>query len=588
MRAMGRSFGYLAAVLMLAGCCTPSLRAAAVRQLKDESGKPILDYIVEAPANVAPSGTTDPARQVGVIFCSQEHGTPTGMDLYPVRESLKRLGLSDQFVLLAAHSQDPAGKMMPEDQAAFLKLLKWAEKNYPVNPRRVYMYGKGEGGKISGEFAVMHPDVVTAAISYSWGWWSMPSELEKPIDMESSAAEFDLVLGLRDLSHHVTTVRDTYERLRAKGYHTIYREFDDLGDRSYHPVSNDDAFSWATRLRNKNLPPSAQEMNLLKAFSGSNPPAPVSGYYSTLALVGGSAAGEVLQRLFVSTDASVRAAAAETCSHGIFGEATSAALGKLLADPAPQVRGAALRAIASYANWRSPAAQQVLIRRATDKSLDLDARLDAADGLGQAVRLQAAGVPQDPPMFRALVSLLREREKNEPLAAAAYIALAPVRPYMVGDAGETEFTPHGGWEKWLDKITTEQAGDGVYYRVCPPAGSTHAGGTPVDLFCAGGDLVAKNPAKAFQSTLKAAEAGYVPAQEVVGMMYAVGKGVQQDYHEAAKWFLTATEAGDLRAAANYMGAGRSGLYNLRGDADLGARWAKFLAANPEYSPVPGR
>ena len=39
-----------------------------------------------------PAGTTDPAKQVGVIFCSQEHGNPTGTDLYPVRESLKRLG----------------------------------------------------------------------------------------------------------------------------------------------------------------------------------------------------------------------------------------------------------------------------------------------------------------------------------------------------------------------------------------------------------------------------------------------------------------------------------------------------------------
>ena len=151
-------------------------------------------------------------------------------------------------------------------------------------------------------------------------------------------------------------------------------------------------------------------MNLLKAFSKSTPPAPVSGYYPALALVGGAPAGEVLQKLFVSSDAGVRAAAAETCNHGIFGEATTAALGKLLADPSPQVRNAALRALASYANWRSPAAQQVLIQRATDQSLDLDARLDAADGLAQAVKLQAAGVQQDPPMFRALVGLLSEEE----------------------------------------------------------------------------------------------------------------------------------------------------------------------------------
>jgi hypothetical protein len=28
--------------------------------------------------------------------------------------------------------------------------------------------------------------------------------------------------------------------------------------------------------------------------------------------------------------------------------------------------------------------------------------------------------------------------------------------------------------------------------------------------------------------------------------------------------------------------------NLRTDPELSARWSKFLAAHPEYSPVPGR
>jgi TPR repeat protein len=226
-----------------------------------------------------------------------------------------------------------------------------------------------------------------------------------------------------------------------------------------------------------------------------------------------------------------------------------------------------------------------LIQRATDKSLDVDARLDAADALGQAVKLQAAGVPQDPPMFRALVSLLDEREKTEPLRAAAFIALAPVRPYIIGGSGAGQFPPDGGWQKWLDKITVEQQGDRIYYNVCKSGSS--GGGTSsqaVELFCAGGDLVSRNPAQAFQSTLEAAQAGYVPAQEVVGMMYAVGKGVQQDPKEAAKWFLTAAEAGNPRAAANFVALSRS----LRGDVELGQRWAKFLSLHPEYSPVPGR
>src|SRR5215218_1804411 len=119
MKFMDRSLCYLAGFLLVAGSYAPTLRAAEVTQLKDEAGNTIVEYIVEAPANVAPAGTTDPDKQVGVIFCFQEHGNPTGTDIYPVRESLKRLGLSDKFILLAARSQDPDGKMMPADQVAF-------------------------------------------------------------------------------------------------------------------------------------------------------------------------------------------------------------------------------------------------------------------------------------------------------------------------------------------------------------------------------------------------------------------------------------------------------------------------------------
>ena len=381
MKAIDRSFHCLAATLIVAGCCVPPLSADGETELKDETGKTIVSYIAEAPANVAPVGTTDPARQVGVIFCFQEHTSPPGADIFPVRESLKRLGLSDDYVLLAIRAQSPRGGLGSADYVPIQKLLEWAEKTYPVNPRRIYMYGKGAGGFVAGEFTMLHPELITASISYSWGWWTMPSELDNPLDPVNSAPEFYMVLGMRDFTHHITTVRDTYERVKAKGYHVIYREFEELGERSYHPTSNDDAISWATRLRNKNIPPSPEELKLLAAFDKAAPPVPVAGYYPSLALVGGAPAGAVLQKLFVSSDAGVRAAAAETCNRGIFGEATTAALGKLVADPSPEVRNAALRALASYANWRSAAAQQVLIERATDKSLDRTPDLTPQTGL---------------------------------------------------------------------------------------------------------------------------------------------------------------------------------------------------------------
>ncbi len=82
------------------------------------------------------------------------------------------------------------------------------------------MYGKGEGGKISGEFTMLHPDLVTAGISYSWGMWRMPAEVAqngKDALDPLTAPEFYMVLGLRDLSYHLTTVRDAWQRMTAKG-----------------------------------------------------------------------------------------------------------------------------------------------------------------------------------------------------------------------------------------------------------------------------------------------------------------------------------------------------------------------------------
>ena len=56
----------------------------------------------------------------------------------------------------------------------------------------------------------------------------------------------------------------------------IYREFDDLGARTYHPVRDDGEISWVTKLRNNNLALSPEELQLLKRFDRSIP-VPISG-----------------------------------------------------------------------------------------------------------------------------------------------------------------------------------------------------------------------------------------------------------------------------------------------------------------------
>ncbi len=555
----------VSALALLTALASPSLRSAET-ELKDSAGKTVVRYVVEAPEGIAPAGTKDPAKQVGLILCSAEHDRPTGDEILPVRAALQRLGVAKNYVLLAGHSQ--AQKFGPADDQPLETLIRWAMKTYPVNPRRIYMYGKGEGGKISGEFTMLHPDLVTAGISYSWGMWRMPAEV-MPDGSDTlnprTAPEFYMVLGLRDLSYHITTVRDAYQRMNAKGYHVIYREFPDLGARTYHPPSNDDALAWATALRNKDVPLSPQEHALL-----SKPEINSEGWIPNLALVGGSPAGAVIQKLLASPDAKVRAAAAETCSRAGFDQATVAALATLVHDPSAPVRHAAFRALAVHANWRSAAAQRALVDVALhpETASAEEDRVSAVDGIAAAARLQLPGARQDPPLFAALVTLLTDR--NEELRTMAANLLAPVRdPGYRGDLGRPEQrAPVGGWQHWLDGVTVKAADYRADAQVC--TGRTSTGNSPVDAYCQG--IASANPVQAFRDILQSAEQGYIPAQAMVGMLYAVAKGTPQSFPEAVQWWTKAAEHGHSLAAQSCSMAYR-GVVGVKSDPVLSAKWA---------------
>ena len=61
---------------------------------------------------------------------------------------------------------------------------------------------------------------------------------------------------------------------------------------------------------------------------------------------------------------------------------------------------------------------------------------------------------------------------------------------------------------------------------------------------ANGKGVPQDYAEAAKWYRKAAEQGYADAQNNLGMMYVNGQGVPQDYAEAAKWTRKAADQGD--------------------------------------------
>ena len=165
--------------------------------------------------------------------------------------------------------------------------------------------------------------------------------------------------------------------------------------------------------------------------------------------------------------------------------------------------------------------------------------------------------------------------------------LAPIRDSEFrGDLGRPERKmPEGGWQHWLDEVSTSAAGYRKDYEVCDGR-TASSSKEAVDLFCAGGayllgrnltsgQATPTNPALAFKNTLEAAEQGYVPAENAVALMYANGKGVEQNYAEAAKWWVKAAEAGHLQAASHASMVYRGGA-GVPPNPTLSAKWAKVV------------
>lgn len=537
--------------------------AATEGELKDASGARVIQYVVEAPEGAeARAGERDPSKQLGLFLCFPEHDRPVGDELYPVREALKRQGQLDGYVLLAGGPRER--KFGPKDHEPIQKLIAWALKTYPINPRRVYMYGKGEGGKISGEFSMLYPNLTAGSISYSWGWWRMTPELTEPLNAAKTMPEVYMVLGLRDLSYHLTNVRDAYSRSFAKGYHIIFREFAGLGARTYHQPSNDDAIAWATRLRHKTMPLSAEEKALLEKAQKS--PVAHGGRFPALSVVGGAPAGVVLRGLLASPDAAVRTAAARTAQDAIFDEETMTAVGRAAMDKSTAVRREALRALAVHANWRSAAAQQALIdlTLVPGRAVDADDRLTAADGIAYALRLQITGRRQDPALFTALVKLLTD--SDERLRTMANNVLAPIRDAEYrGDLTRKENKePAGGWEAWLQRTTADALDYFADYSTCVGAKEgavvtyCKGGGYLTGRYPGTGAEMELKPAEALRLTVEAAQAGYVPAQAMAGMLFAIGKGTPQDLAQARDWWQKAADAGHKLAARNLSAVYRGG------------------------------
>ena len=422
--------------------------------LKD-GGTTVVHYFMSVPGGLPPADTTDPAKQVGLFITFHEHGG-TGKDEIPsVTKSLSNLKRSGDFVVLGMPIEAGSHPYSAADHDRAKKLLDYALKTWPINPRRVYLWGRGEGATMAHQFGTENKTQIAAMVTYSWGSERWPS------NADNSQPDLYLVIGLADYpDSHVPLVRRVYQAAKKAQFNVIYREVPGLKGPTGGALTNDDGVDWAINTRHKTAPLSAAEQAIVAKYESpavAQAICPDATQFAALTLVGGVQAGKVLPGLLGAGTEASRVLAARISGRANFGTEADTALGAKLADASAAVRKEAIASLGPVANWRNQAAQAALIAFVGNAAADAAERALAVDAIGVAVKYQIGGAVdtggyQDPPLFQALVTLLSDSDAT--LRGKAFAILKPAMASNFDPAASpaSQQAAISAWQDWVKTL----------------------------------------------------------------------------------------------------------------------------------------
>lgn len=371
-------------------------------------------------------------------------------------ESLKRLHLLDQYVVISGKSKGPG--WTTADDASVLRVMSWAKATYPIDPRRVFVFGSSNGAAYVGRFGSAHQELIAGAVSYCGDYKFEPGLKERPIELRN---EWYFVHGSKDRPQNS---RRACATLKDLGYRYIFRQMDgyghtDIWDSIGHPEKTqadavrDDWILWLHALRHKEIVPTPAEQHTLAVLEEKLPTAKagdVGPRLNEAARIGGAPAARAIVRALTSADASIRAIAAKTTEQTLFDNQVIARLIQLLGDESAEVRNAAVGGLASAANFRNADAQIALSQRALASDAPLDDRLLAIAALGRASRLPLLGNCEDGVLVWSLVLLLDD--SNQRIREAALAMLEKHVPstfgYKVELTGPQRSIAIEQWKQW--------------------------------------------------------------------------------------------------------------------------------------------
>jgi poly(3-hydroxybutyrate) depolymerase len=163
-------------------------------------------YYLYVPATVKASS---PAPLIVML-----HGSGrVGMSLV---EKWKDLAKKEGFIITGPDSSNTQGWGSPQDGPDFLRdLVEELKTKYPINPRRVYLFGHSAGASFALEMSLMESQYFAATAIHAG---ALPRDDDDLIDSAKRKIPIFIQVGDRDPGLPVEVVRATRDALNAKGF----------------------------------------------------------------------------------------------------------------------------------------------------------------------------------------------------------------------------------------------------------------------------------------------------------------------------------------------------------------------------------
>jgi predicted esterase len=170
-----------------------------------ESGGRKRTYYLFAPASLKPSAPL-------VVLL---HGA--GRNGLSLVERWKDLAAREGFVVAGPDSRDPQGWRTPDDGPDFIRdLVEALRAKYPLDPRRVYLFGHSAGAVFALNLAMMESEYFAAAAVHA-GAWREGREFGV-LEHAKRKTPLAIIVGDRDAFFPVGAVRATESALKGRGH----------------------------------------------------------------------------------------------------------------------------------------------------------------------------------------------------------------------------------------------------------------------------------------------------------------------------------------------------------------------------------